>query len=285
MYYSVDWTVAWPFVVNGPHATMWMDRTANGAVQQLFEWVFMKLPSRCWNPSSCSVNGLTYENEKLEMRLEPPAVRWVGTVQRGRAENEQWELRDGHCRWATGNMNEQRTEGTDDEWTDRFRRNEASTGVSAVHLSVHTEKKKKEKKPFNQICFLLAQTNRMRWRSRRQHPRHERRRSSRSNSWWRRSVGSKRFLMGLRSPAVAYPALVSRLTRRNSCPRSWRTWTSGAWTSSPCQSTHITDLSPASCMPSSRYGVSYFLTDKVYSLFTCITAPLFYSQLLWLFCN
>lgn len=105
----------------------------------------------------------------------------------------------------------------------------------------------------------LPQTNRMMWRSRHRHPRRERRRSSsRSSSWWHRSAGSRRCPTGLHSPAAASHASASRLIRRSCCPRSWRTSTSGAWTSSPCRSFPTTDLSPASCTPSFRYEVSYF---------------------------
>lgn len=97
----------------------------------------------------------------------------------------------------------------------------------------------------------------MRWRSRRQHLRHERRRSSKSNSWWLRSAGLKRSPTGRHSPAAASHALVSRPTVRSCCPRNWRISTSGAWTSSLFQSTPTIGLLPALCTPSSRYDPTY----------------------------
>lgn len=100
--------------------------------------------------------------------------------------------------------------------------------------------------------FLLPQTNRMRWRSHHRHPRHERRRSSRSSSWWLRSVGSRRFPMGPHSPAVVSRASVLRPIRRSCCQKNWRIWTSGAWIYSPFQSIPTTDLLLALCMQSSR---------------------------------
>lgn len=105
----------------------------------------------------------------------------------------------------------------------------------------------------NIFYFHLPQTNRMRWRSLHQHPRRERRRSSRSSSWWHRSAGSRRSPTGPRSPAAASRASASRPIRRSCCPRSWRTSTNGAWTSSLFQNTPTTGLLPASCTPSSRY--------------------------------
>lgn len=106
-------------------------------------------------------------------------------------------------------------------------------------------------------CLCPPQTNRMRWRFHHRHPRREKKRSSRSSSWWRRSVGSRRSPMGHRCPAAASRASASRPIKRSFCQRSWRIWTSGGWTYSLFQSTPTTDLLPASCTPSSRYGVFY----------------------------